>query len=172
MASLYDSIYGYGAQTPYLMGGAPGGVGASNPVAAYAQAAAAPASGISGTGSTADLSSILGYGNGPAGAFPSAPGGNQSSGFFGGMGGMDGLKLALGGLQTIGNLWQAWEANKLAKQQFSMQKNVAQTNLTNQISSYNTALEDRINSRYVTEGKSPTDAAAYINSHKLADARI
>ncbi|RUX60168.1 hypothetical protein [Mesorhizobium sp. M7A.F.Ca.CA.002.12.1.1] len=167
MADYANSIFGYGAQTPYLMG-QDSGVGAQNAVGSYLQSQ--PASGISGTGSTADLSSILGYGNGPM--FPAAPGQNQSSGLFSGMGGMDALKLGLGGLQTIGSLWQAWEANKLAKQQFSMQKNVAQTNLTNQISSYNTALEDKINSRYVTEGKTGDQAAAYIASHKLADAKI
>lgn len=168
MAGFADSIFGYGAQTPYLTGGSNGSVGASDPVGAMFQAA--PVSGISGTGSTSDLSSILGFGSGPV--FPPAPGQNQAKGFFGGMGGMDALKLGLGGLQTIGNLWQAWESNKLAKQQFGLQKNLAQTNLTNQISSYNTSLEDRINSRYVTEGKSGDQAAAYIASHKLADTKL
>ncbi|MER9436702.1 hypothetical protein NKJ04_17565 [Mesorhizobium sp. M0618] len=170
MASYSDSIFGYGTQTPYLTGGSNGGVGASDAVGSYLQAQ--PTSGISGTGSTTDLSSILGLGANPNSIYPNAPTATQSKGFLGGMGGLDGLNMALGGLKTIGSLWQAWEANKLAKQQFSMQKNVAQTNLTNQISSYNTALEDKINSRYVTEGKSGDQAAAYIASHKLADARI
>src|SRR6185437_11279715 len=68
----------------------------------------------------------------------------------GGIGGMGGLgfnldtgKLALGGLQTIGSLWQAFEANKLAKEQFKFQKEFANANLANQIQSYNTTLEDR-----------------------------
>jgi hypothetical protein len=168
MAGFADSIFGYGAQTPYLMGQGTG-VGAQNPVGAAFQAA--PVSGISGTGSTTDLSSILGFGNGAMGAYPDAPG-QKPGGMFSGMSGIDALTLGFGGLKTIGNLWQAWESNKLAKQQFGLQKNVAQTNLTNQISSYNTSLEDKINSRYVTEGKTGDQASAYIASHKLADTKL
>ncbi|AZO48044.1 hypothetical protein [Mesorhizobium sp. M4B.F.Ca.ET.058.02.1.1] len=171
MAGYLDSIYQYGSgmggtgavATPYLTGGA------SNPVGSYFQSAAsAPVSGISGVGESSDLSSILGYGNGPAGAFPAAPG--ASKGMFSGLGGVSGLdwgKLALGGLQTIGSLWQAWEANKLAKAQFNFQKEFAQKNLANQIQSYNTTLEDRSNSRAFTQGDSQATADAYYQSHKL-----
>jgi hypothetical protein len=79
---------------------------------------------------------------------------------------------ALGGLQAVGNLWQAWEANKLAKQQFAYQKRITDANLANQISSYNTALEDRIRSRAAAEtgqagGLTADAAAAYIAGHSL-----
>lgn len=75
--------------------------------------------------------------------------------------------LALSGLQTIGNLFAAFQANKLAKQQFKYTKKVTDANLGNQIQSYNTALSDRINSRYVMEGKSPDQAQSYLDVNKL-----
>lgn len=75
--------------------------------------------------------------------------------------------LALSGLQTIGNLFAAFQAQKLAKQQFNYTKKVTDTNLANQIQSYNTALSDRINSRYYVEGKSPDQAQAYLDVNKL-----
>lgn len=80
---------------------------------------------------------------------------------------MNTANLALSGLQTIGNLFAAFQANKLAKQQFKYSKKVTDANLGNQIQSYNTALTDRINSRYVMEGKSADDAKAYLDVNKL-----
>ena len=68
---------------------------------------------------------------------------------------LDTASLALGGLQSLGNLWQAWEANKLAKEQFKFNKGFATTNLANSIQSYNTTLEDRTRARAFTEGQSP-----------------
>lgn len=85
---------------------------------------------------------------------------------------LDTLQLALGGLNTIGNIWQAWEANKLAKQQFKAQKEFANINLANQIQSYNTALEDRGRSRAHTEGQDPAMAAAWISSNRLPERRV
>jgi hypothetical protein len=76
-------------------------------------------------------------------------------------------QLALGGLQTIGSLWQAWEANKLAKQQFNFTKDAWNTNVANQIQTYNTTLEDRTRARTHTEGGSDAQAQAYIDEHSL-----
>lgn len=76
-------------------------------------------------------------------------------------------KLALAGLQTIGNLWAAFQANKLAKQQFQFNKEFANANMANQIKSYNTALADRSRSRAFTEGQSQEAAQAYIDANKL-----
>ncbi|ESX17531.1 hypothetical protein X766_15840 [Mesorhizobium sp. LSJC255A00] len=167
MAGYLDSLSAYGTgvggvggvATPFLMGG-----GASNPTGAFLQSAA-------GGGSSPDWMQPMNVGS-----FPAAP--NMSGGPAGiganntGLGFNAGtLGLALGGLNTIGNLWQAFESNKLAKQQFAFQKNFAMKNLANQIQTYNTSLEDKINSRYFTQGQSQDEANAYIQSHKLDDAK-
>lgn len=88
----------------------------------------------------------------------------QTPGFFakGGIG-----QSALGAIQTLGSLWNSFQQNKLAKESMKFQKEAFATNLANQEQSYNTALEDRINARYVTEGKSQADADAYVQEHSL-----
>lgn len=80
-------------------------------------------------------------------------------------------QLALGGLGTIGNLWMAFNAQKLAKEQFSFQKGITNTNLANQIQSYNTSLADKINSRVAQEGGDASQAQAYVDNNKLTDER-
>lgn len=147
------------------------GMGASDPTSAYLQTGSisAPSAGpgIASVAAPGSFGSILGYG---ANAFPAAPGakmGGSGLGFNVGT-----MQLALGGLQTLGSLWQAWEANKLAKEQFKFQKDFANTNLANSIKSYNTALEDRGRSRAFTEGQSETEAQAYIDGNRLPDRRI
>ena len=88
----------------------------------------------------------------------------QTPGFFaqGGIG-----QFALGSIQTLGSLWNSFQQNKVAKESMKFQKEAFATNLANQEQSYNTALEDRINARYVTEGKSQADADAYVQKHSL-----
>lgn len=76
-------------------------------------------------------------------------------------------QFALGAIQTLGSLWNSFQQNKLAKESFKFQKEAYATNLANQEQNYNTALEDRINARYVTEGKSQAEADAYIKDHSL-----
>lgn len=76
-------------------------------------------------------------------------------------------QFALGAIQTLGSLWNSYQQNKLAKESFKFQKEAYATNLANQEQSYNTALQDRINARYVTEGKSQSEADSYIKEHSL-----
>ena len=80
-------------------------------------------------------------------------------------------QLVLGGIGTIGNLWAAWQAQKLAKDQFNYQKDITDTNLANQIQSYNTALSDRINSRGFIQGDSQSTIDQYIEENSLRDRR-
>lgn len=96
-------------------------------------------------------------GNGGANA-PSTPG------FFaeGGIG-----QFALGTIQTLGYLWNSFQQNKVAKQSMAFQRDAFNQNMANQKQTYNTALEDRINARYVTEGKSQAEAQSYIDKNKL-----
>jgi hypothetical protein len=99
-------------------------------------------------------------------AMPGGPAMGQSGSFMKGFG-TDDARLVLGGLQTIGNLWGAWQAMKLAKEQFKFTKEVTNTNLNNQIKTYNTALGDRSRSRAAVEGQSQATAQAYVDQNKL-----
>ena len=80
-------------------------------------------------------------------------------------------QLVLGGIGTIGNLWSAWQAQKLAKEQFNYQKGITDTNLANQIQSYNTALSDRINAQGFMQGDSQSTIDQYIEENSMRDRR-
>ncbi|MCR5943475.1 hypothetical protein FG152_22085 [Ochrobactrum sp. XJ1] len=167
--ALYDSIFGYGADTTGL------NLGASNPVGSYMQSApevSAPAVNPLSTGldNWNGLRNVATSGVGTGGGVAGAPG---TAGTGSGLGfNMGTLNVALQGLSTIGSLWQAWEANKLAKEQFKTSKAFANANLANQIQSYNTALEDRSRSRAFTEGQSAEEAQSYIDKNRLQERQI
>jgi hypothetical protein len=121
-----------------------------------------------GNGMRTNGSIIPNFGNqSTVGGVPGSGTGQQKPGFFGNMNFMDTAELALGGLQTIGSLWGAWQANKLAGENLAFQKEAYNTNLANSISAYNTALDDKIRSRAKTEGMSDAEAQAYIDEHEL-----
>lgn len=77
------------------------------------------------------------------------------------------IGMVMGGLQALGSLWNSYNQQKLAKEQFKFQKQAWQTNLANQTKTYNTALEDRIRARHFTEGKSAKETNDYIATHRL-----
>jgi len=105
--------------------------------------------------------------------------GAQGSGSGSGFGLNQGTgQLVLGGLQLLGNLWGAFQANKIAKQQlafareqFAFQKEFAPQNMANQIQSYNTTHEDRSHSRAHTQNQDPSTAETYIEKHRLPEKR-
>lgn len=100
---------------------------------------------------------------------PGAPVAGQNPGFFKNADGSfntGNAQLVLGGIQTIGSLWNSFQQQKLAKETFKFNKKAYETNLANQKSTYNTALEDRIRARYATEGRSE-QADSYIDNHSL-----
>lgn len=69
---------------------------------------------------------------------------NQGNGFgFN----MPTLQLGLQGLNAISGLYFGSQAMGLAKNQFDFSKQMAQTNLKNQVNAYNTSLEDRLRTR-------------------------
>lgn len=88
----------------------------------------------------------------------------QGPGFFSKYGP---AQFALGAIQTLGSLWNSYRQNKMAEESMKFEKEAFATNLANTEQSYNTALEDRINARYVTEGKSQAEADAYIQKNSL-----
>ncbi len=77
------------------------------------------------------------------------------------------IGFGLQGLSSLGNLWGAFQSNKLARDQLNFTKNFAQKNLQNQTTSYNTALEDRARSRGIQEGQSSEQVQAYIDRNRL-----
>jgi hypothetical protein len=99
----------------------------------------------------------------------------QSPPLTGGAGSFSGLgmnvptfQLGLGALGSLANIYGGFQANKLAKDQLSFTKDITNTNLNNQVKSYNTALEDRARSRAVAEGRDQSSADAYIEKNKLS----
>lgn len=87
--------------------------------------------------------------------------------FKGLLDGAGGVGNLLGGIGDIASIFQGFQANKLAKEQLGFQKEAYKTNLRNNTKSYNTALTDRISSRYAQEDRDPNDAAKYIEQNKL-----
>ena len=77
------------------------------------------------------------------------------------------FQLGLGALGSLANIYGGFQANKLAKDQLNFTKSVTNTNLNNQIKSYNTALEDRARSRATAENRDQSSADAYIAANKL-----
>lgn len=151
MALNYGSLVGNGMEIPYSQGTydasslnfSPVSVGASNPVGSVLQTTAPSGSGSSGSSSESLMDSL-------------------------GLGANIGtMKLAIGGIQTLGNIWAAMQAQKLAKEQFKYQKSVTDTNLANTIQSYNTALGDRANNRAFATGGTRAEADAYVEANKM-----
>lgn len=76
------------------------------------------------------------------------------------------LGAGLSGLASIGNIWNAFQSNKLAKDQFKLTKGATETNLANSIGAYNTSLSDRARSRGAMEGQSQDQIQAYIDQNR------
>lgn len=94
-------------------------------------------------------------------------GADTPGGPFGAIGGLEGLSTILKGLGSIGQIFTAMKGLKIAKEQLAFSKEAYQTNLKNQTQTYNTSLEDRIRSRYYTEGKSADQVSSYLAKHSL-----
>lgn len=116
-----------------------------------------------------DLGGMPKWGNDPTvtGSYGDAPTfdpyGKQSGSDLGWN--MGTLQTGLQGLSTIGNLWGAYQGNKLARKQLALATDAYNTNLTNSIKSYNTQLEDRIRGRHA-----PTNAAGQAEADRLIEA--
>ena len=105
----------------------------------------APSEGFWSKGS--DYSSLSSYGKSPGGFDDLGLGFNIPTG-----------KLLFNGLGTLGQLWAGFQGAKLAKKSFEHTRDITNANLNNQISSYNTALEDRARARFVGEGRGENSA--------------
>ena len=109
------------------------------------QGLSAPSEGFWSKGS--DYSSLSSYGKSPGGFDDLGLRFNIPTG-----------KLLFNGLGTLGQLWTGFQGAKLAKKSFEHTRDITNANLNNQISSYNTALEDRARARFVGEGRGENSA--------------
>ena len=76
----------------------------------------------------------------------------------------------MGGLDFLGginNMYGSFQAQRNAKNQFNFMKDIANTNLNNQIKTYNTALADRANNRAHFGGWTPEQTQSYIEQNSL-----
>lgn len=78
------------------------------------------------------------------------------------------FQLGLAGVGALGNLWGAFQSNKLANDQFNYTKQITDTNLANQIKTYNTALSDRANARGAMEGWTDQQKQDYVSKNQLS----
>lgn len=76
------------------------------------------------------------------------------------------MNSVMGGLNSLGQLWGARQGMKLAKDQWKTQKSVLNTNMMNQIQSYNNSLKDRLDTRAHMEGRDQASADAQYNERK------
>lgn len=86
---------------------------------------------------------------------------------FGKIGGLEGLGSIANVLGAFGGIYGGLQGVSMARKQLDLSKRAFETNLANQTQSYNTTLEDKIRSRYATEGKSESAADAYLKKHSL-----
>lgn len=78
-----------------------------------------------------------------------------------------GFSVALGALQTLGNLWNSFQQVKIAKDTLNFQKEAYQTNLANTEKDYNTRLESDSNYSFAVSGKTQDQADQYVRDHSL-----
>jgi len=99
------------------------------------------------------------------------PVGQDGKSTMGGLGGIGwnskSLNLGLEAFGTLGNIWNAWEARKLAKEQFKFQKDITNTNLANSIQAYNTRLYERTRAADQTAGRSEDQTLAYTKANEV-----
>lgn len=96
---------------------------------------------------------------------------------FGSLFNRDNAGLALGALQGLSALlggFGGFQQNKMAKKQlglardqFNFQKDLANRNYANELSAFNTALEDRINARAAQEGRDQNYVNDYLSKNRL-----
>lgn len=84
-----------------------------------------------------------------------------------GLQGLSGLSQLLGAFGAFGQNKQAKKQLGLMRDQFSFAKDMANKNYSNQLSAFNTALEDRIRSRSVMEGRDEPYVQEYLQKHSL-----
>lgn len=109
----------------------------------------------------------IGGGSAGGGASDSFFNSDAFKGLFGDGGIAGGLAMGMQGLAGIGNLFMGNSQLKLAKQNLGFQKEAFYANMRNSIQSYNTAMADRINSRYSDREKTQAEKDEMIEKNSL-----
>lgn len=80
------------------------------------------------------------------------------------------LNMGVNALAAIGGLYNAFQSNKLAKDQFAFTKEVTNTNLNNQIKTFNTTMEDRARARARLDGREDTEGYTkdYMDKNRIS----
>lgn len=84
-----------------------------------------------------------------------------------GLQGLSGLSELLGAFGAFGQNKQAKKQLGLMRDQFNFAKDMANKNYSNQVSAFNTALEDRVKARSVMEGRDDSFVQDYLQKHSL-----
>jgi hypothetical protein len=116
------------------------------------------------SGSTTGMSNNLTYQPATVGMQGGMAGNGQGN--FLGMG-PNAFGNILGTVQVLGSLWNSFQQHRIAKEQLALSRRAFETNLANNTKTYNTALEDRIRSRYHTEGRPEGQAEQYLDANRL-----
>lgn len=125
-----------------------------------------------GNAGLAPITGIPGLGGGPLGGGGDIVGAlDRYTAGLGKMQTKDWIGAGIGGVQTLGSLIGAFGSLGLAKKQYGLQKRMMETNLTNSVQAYNTALEDKARSRAVAEGQTDSQRDEYIRSHSATTGR-
>lgn len=77
----------------------------------------------------------------------------------------------LGGAGSLAQAFSAWKGLGIAKDQLRFQKDAYNQNMINSISSYNTALEDRIRGRTSEHAGKEAEVQAYLAAHNLTQSK-
>lgn len=161
---------------PFSFGGMPG---AQQPLSAQMLSFGAPSPAVPVMGNPASIAvpaplsqQPTGIGVGPAvgaaaGVPVGAPGAAGPEGWFGKLGGMEGVGSIFQGLGSLGQIFGALQGVKLAREQLDFSKDSYKKNLANQTQSYNTALEDRTTARASATGASAAEVDGYLKKHSL-----
>lgn len=83
------------------------------------------------------------------------------------LGALQGISALLGGFGGLQQNKMAKKQLNLARDQFNFQKDFANRNYANELSAFNTAMEDRINARAAQEGRGQEYVNDYMNRNRL-----
>ena len=165
MLNDYSSMAAWGTQTPLGFGSQYGA--APNPMFAMP---GADALGFGSEVNPATLGTSISTSGVPSsmGTPADTPDVAKTGGLWGEGGfSLDKVGTIIDGLGSLGSLWSGIQANKMAAEGLAFQKKSYKQNYTNQLKSYNTALEDRTRARFAQEGRSAAEEHAYVRKNKL-----